>query len=124
MVAAAAVHAPNGFFAAGGGMEYPMVLGAASGALALVGPGRYSLDQLLGLAGARPAAGAAAVAVALVGSCVVLTRRRRSLHAEAAAVEALAANIDVLPDPAHAGRAGPARMSGPVRKCSHLFERA
>ncbi|MFJ6214119.1 DoxX family protein [Streptomyces sp. NPDC092296] len=97
MVAAAAVHAPNGFFAAGGGMEYPILLGAASGALALTGPGRYSLDHLLGGGLARPGLGLAAVGTAAAASAVVLVRRRRALHAEAAAVEARAANLDVLP---------------------------
>ncbi|AXI76932.1 DoxX family protein [Peterkaempfera bronchialis] len=97
MTAAAAVHAPNGFFAAGGGLEYPVLLGAASGALALTGAGRYSLDHLLGHRLDRPGTGIAAVAVAAAVSGVVLARRRRALHAEAAEIEARAADVDVLP---------------------------
>ncbi|WP_055587201.1 DoxX family membrane protein [Streptacidiphilus griseoplanus] len=97
MAAAAAVHAPNGFFAAGGGMEHPVLLGAAAGALALTGPGRYSIDHLLGERLARPTMGLVALGFATAASCAVLARRRRALHAEAAAMEARAANIDVLP---------------------------
>jgi putative oxidoreductase len=48
MVAAGAVHKPAGFFAMGGGYEYNGVLGIAGTALAIAGPGRYSLDRLLG----------------------------------------------------------------------------
>ncbi|MFF4649175.1 DoxX family protein [Streptomyces sp. NPDC001380] len=97
MAAAAAVHAPHGFFAGNGGLEHPLVLGVASGALALTGPGRYSLDRLLGDRLCGPAAGVAAVAAAAAASCAVLVRRRRALHAEAAAVEARAADLDLLP---------------------------
>jgi putative oxidoreductase len=45
--AVVAVHWPNGFFVTDGGFEYPLILGAAAGALAFVGPGVYSLDALL-----------------------------------------------------------------------------
>jgi putative oxidoreductase len=49
-VAIAKVHGPKGFFAQNGGYEYNLVLIIAALALALVGPGAYSLDHLLGLA--------------------------------------------------------------------------
>ncbi len=45
---AATTLAPKGFFVMQGGLEYPAVLGLVSGALALEGPGRLSVDQLLG----------------------------------------------------------------------------
>ncbi|MEV0847007.1 DoxX family membrane protein [Streptomyces sp. NPDC049954] len=48
MAGAAAVHSPNGFFAQGGGYEYPAFLGFAAAALSVAGPGRYSLDHKLG----------------------------------------------------------------------------
>ena len=44
LAVAATVHAPNGFFASEGGFEYPAMLGLASSALALGGPGQLSLD--------------------------------------------------------------------------------
>lgn len=42
MSAAVAVHAPAGFFAQGGGYEYPGFLGFTAAAIGLTGPGRYS----------------------------------------------------------------------------------
>lgn len=42
MSAAVAVHAPAGFFATGGGYEYPAFLGFTAAAIGLTGPGRYS----------------------------------------------------------------------------------
>ncbi|MYW64573.1 DoxX family membrane protein [Streptomyces sp. SID8379] len=74
MAGAAAVHAPNGFFAQGGGYEYPAFLGFVAAGLAVTGAGRYSLDHALGHALDRhwmvPAAlvGAGAAALAVVGS--------------------------------------------------------
>lgn len=44
MAVAAAVHAPNGFFAQEGGFEYAAMLGLVSSALALGGPGPLSVD--------------------------------------------------------------------------------
>ncbi len=48
-VAIAKVHGPKGFFVQNGGYEYNLVLIIAAVALALVGPGAFSLDHLLGL---------------------------------------------------------------------------
>ena len=50
MVAAVSVHLKNGVFATSNGIEVPLLYGAAAVALALTGPGLYSLDALLGLA--------------------------------------------------------------------------
>ena len=49
-VAIAKVHGPKGFFVQDGGYEYNLVLIIAAVALALVGPGAFSLDHVLGLA--------------------------------------------------------------------------
>src|SRR5438876_2402289 len=49
IVAAVSVHWPHGLFAASNGIELPLLYGAAAAALALTGPGRFSLDALLGL---------------------------------------------------------------------------
>jgi putative oxidoreductase len=48
-VAARSVHLPNGFFIVSEGYEYVLNLGAASVALAALGPGRFSVDRALGL---------------------------------------------------------------------------
>jgi putative oxidoreductase len=48
-VAARSVHVRNGFFVVGEGYEYVLNLGAASVVLAAIGPGRLSVDRLLGL---------------------------------------------------------------------------
>jgi putative oxidoreductase len=49
IVAAVSVHLKNGIFATANGIELPLIFGAAAFALALTGPGRYSLDAVLGL---------------------------------------------------------------------------
>jgi putative oxidoreductase len=49
-VAIAKVHGPKGFFNQKGGYEYNLVLSIAALAVALAGPGKLSLDYLLGLA--------------------------------------------------------------------------
>ncbi|WP_394434690.1 DoxX family protein [Streptomyces sp. SGAir0957] len=85
MAGAAAVHAPNGFFAMNGGYEYPAFLGFVAAGLAVTGAGRYSLDHALGHVLDRhwmvPAAlvGAAAATLAVVGS-----RSKRAQAAETA----------------------------------------
>src|SRR3954454_22070826 len=48
-VAGHTVHRPNGFFVVEEGYEYVVNLGAASVALAALGPGRFSVDRALGL---------------------------------------------------------------------------
>ena len=45
--AAVLVHAPNGFFATGGGFEFVGLLAVLGLGLAVTGAGRYSLDHLL-----------------------------------------------------------------------------
>ncbi|MGW2343813.1 DoxX family protein [Streptomyces sp. NPDC001661] len=74
MAGAAAVHAPNGFFAQNGGYEYAAFLGFVAAGLSVTGAGRYSLDHALGHRLDRhwmvPAAlvGAGAAALAVVSS--------------------------------------------------------
>ena len=54
MGVAASVHAPNGFFATEGGLEYPAVLALAAASFTIGGPGPYSLDSLTGHVLDRP----------------------------------------------------------------------
>ena len=49
LVAAVTVHIKNPFFASTNGIEVPLLYAAAAVALALSGPGIYSLDTVLGL---------------------------------------------------------------------------
>jgi putative oxidoreductase len=78
MAGAAAVHVPNGFFAMSGGYEYAATLALTAAGLAVTGPGRISLDHLVGHAVNRgwmvPAALGATAAVTAV---VVGARNKR-----------------------------------------------
>lgn len=76
MATAASVHVPNGFFAMDGGLEHPGVLGAAAAALAVTGPGRYSLDHATRHALNRPWVLAAALTACAVGAAAVIARRQ------------------------------------------------
>ena len=49
VVAAGSVHWQHGLFAASNGIEVPLLYGASAAALALTGPGWYSLDALIGI---------------------------------------------------------------------------
>ncbi|MGI8710570.1 MAG: DoxX family protein [Acidimicrobiales bacterium] len=49
IVAAWTVHRPNGFFIVKEGWEYNLVLATIAAAVASTGPGRFSLDDALGL---------------------------------------------------------------------------
>ncbi len=48
-VAIAKVHGPKGFFIQNGGYEYNLILAVSAIAVALAGPGSWSLDRVLGL---------------------------------------------------------------------------
>ncbi|HEY4994163.1 MAG TPA: DoxX family membrane protein [Nakamurella sp.] len=79
MASAATVHAEGGFFATEGGWEYTAVLGVAGTALAISGPGRYSLDRLLGHRLNQPWITAAAFAAVTAATIAVQARRRQTL---------------------------------------------
>jgi putative oxidoreductase len=84
MLAAASVHTPAGFFATAGGYEYPALLGVSTAALALIGPGRWSLDSLLGNRLNRPWMAIVGLLVSSTASTVIVQRRRRLLAAQRA----------------------------------------
>ena|SRR5690348_401499 len=85
IVAAMTVHWKNGLFAATNGIELPLLFAAGAFALALTGPGRFSLDALLGLQALwTPAVEWIALALAIVGGIVHLALRRPSPPARTA----------------------------------------
>ncbi|MGW2681851.1 DoxX family protein [Streptomyces sp. NPDC001414] len=89
MAGAAALHAPNGFFAAEGGYEYAASLGLTAAGLAVSGPGRLSLDHasyhVLDRGWMVPLAFGvtAAVTAAVVGARAQRVRRKREGEQEA-----------------------------------------
>ncbi|MER7584538.1 DoxX family protein [Kitasatospora sp. NPDC097691] len=90
MAAAVAVHAPAGFFAMGGGYEYPAFLGTTGLAIGLAGAGRYSLDHATGHRFDRPGLGVLSFVASAAAAYGVMARRRHvvRLREERAAVEA------------------------------------
>jgi putative oxidoreductase len=91
MLAAVSVHAPSGFFTAEGGFEFPALLGLSSAALALTGPGDWSLDAMLGHRFNRPWIAPVALLASLAGSALVVRRRRKAVAVGEAYPEAQAA---------------------------------
>lgn len=87
---AAAVHAPAGFFAQSGGYEYAAMLGVYTAALALTGPGEWSLDRALGYPLNKPWMSIAALIASAAGAAVVLQRRKRALAVPRTASEVAA----------------------------------
>ncbi|MDQ6830019.1 MAG: DoxX family protein [Gemmatimonadota bacterium] len=85
VVAAISVHWEHGLFAANNGVEVPLLYGAAALSLALGGPGSYSLDAWLGLAGRwNNTAIAVVLALGIIGGFANLALRRRATTAPGA----------------------------------------
>jgi putative oxidoreductase len=83
MGVAASVHAPHGFFATEGGLEYPVVLGLAAAAFAIGGAGRLSIDEATGHVLDRPWMRAVALSLIPLAVGVQVYRRRQALAADA-----------------------------------------
>jgi putative oxidoreductase len=82
MTGAASVHVPAGFFNDQGGLEFPALLGFAGSALALAGPGRFSLDHLLGHRLNRAWMLGVTYTAAAVAASTVIVRRARAQREE------------------------------------------
>jgi putative oxidoreductase len=77
IVAAVSVHWAHGLFASKNGIELPLLYATGAAALALTGPGRYSLDAALGLASLwTPTLGSAVLALGALGGVANLVVRR------------------------------------------------
>jgi putative oxidoreductase len=78
------VHWKNGFFNGDGGIEFPLALASVAVALAATGPGRFSIDRLIGwddnISGLWWGVGVAGVALAISGVTVTVLRRRERLR--------------------------------------------
>jgi putative oxidoreductase len=70
-------HAGKGPWATNGGWEFPLTLGAVGATLAFTGPGRYSLDRVLGLNLRGFRWGVAAIAIGLGSAAATLAIRRK-----------------------------------------------
>jgi len=77
IVAGASVHLRNGLFAMSNGIEVPLLYATGAAALALTGPGAYSLDAALGLGNlSSPMVAGIALAVGVLGGLGNLMVRR------------------------------------------------
>jgi putative oxidoreductase len=96
MAAAGSIHVPNGFFNAAGGYELPATFGLIGTALALGGPGRFSLDHALGHKLNRRWMAVAALA-STIGSAVYLISTREQPAAAEDEIQATEAAADDAP---------------------------
>jgi putative oxidoreductase len=87
------VHWKNGLWNADGGIELPAIVLGALAALADGGPGRYSLDEALGLRVRGPVAAALAMGAGAAGA-VYLAERGEQLLAPHDADEALSRSTE------------------------------
>ena len=78
------VHWRNGFFNGNGGIEFPLALASVAVALAATGPGRFSIDRLIGwddnISGLWWGVGVAGVALAISAVTLTVLRRRERLR--------------------------------------------
>ncbi|MGZ7031116.1 MAG: DoxX family protein [Thermoanaerobaculia bacterium] len=78
IVAAISVHWQNGLFSTKNGIEVPLLYAAVAVTLALTGPGRFSLDSVLGLRWlSAPSIAWSALATGAIGAAGNLALRRK-----------------------------------------------
>ncbi|GAA2664629.1 DoxX family protein [Nonomuraea recticatena] len=76
--AAVSAHLSKGLWAQHGGFEYPLILATGAASLAVHGPGKLSVDAMLGCERKGLAWGLAALALGLGGAAAVLALRHRN----------------------------------------------
>src|SRR3954453_251247 len=83
------VHWRNGFFNGNGGMEFPLALATVAVAVAAIGPGRFSIDRLIGwddnISGVWWGVGVLAAALVTSFVSVTVLRHREALQEQTAA---------------------------------------
>lgn len=84
-----AVHWKNGFFNGNGGLEFPLTLATVAVGVAAIGPGRFSVDNLVGwadnISGLWWGVGVAAAAIAITAVNFVVFRERHRMQEAPAA---------------------------------------
>jgi putative oxidoreductase len=85
VVAVGTAHWKNGFWSGKGGYEFNLVLWSAAVAIAAIGPGRFSIDRLLGWDGNISGLwwGIAVLTLSLAGGLLILASRQKPAPAEA-----------------------------------------
>ncbi len=83
------VHWRNGFFNSNGGVEFPLTLATVAAAVAATGPGRFSIDRLIGwdanISGVWWGVGVGVAALAISFVTVTVLRHRESMQEQPAA---------------------------------------
>ncbi len=82
LVAIVSVHLPKGFFSHNGGYELPLLLAVAALSVVLAGPGRFSVDALIGREYAGVTWALASLVVAAAGAALELASRHREPAAQ------------------------------------------
>ena len=75
LVAIALVHWPKGFWVSKGGFEFNLLIVGAAAAVAIAGPGAYSIDAALGIHLPEPLVLIAGTVATIAGVCVALSTR-------------------------------------------------
>ncbi len=85
-----AVHLPKGVWNEAGGYELPLTNAVVAGAIAFTGPGRWSIDALIGFAPDHVTGGVLALALGIVSAALTLgiMRERQPSAAELGAARA------------------------------------
>jgi putative oxidoreductase len=82
LTATFSVHLRRGWFSSTGGPELPLTNSAVAVAVAVAGPGRYSLDSLLGIHLPEPVTGVAVSVLVLLGLAVAFITREQQPAAD------------------------------------------